>query len=70
MFALARQGLMNENQVIISLVTLTLFVPCLASFFMMIKERGVKTAVLMMVLIIPFALLVGGTLNFILNFFK
>jgi ferrous iron transport protein B len=45
-------------------------VPCLASFFMMIKERGIKTAVLMMALIIPFALLVGGILNFILNFFK
>ena len=70
MFALARQGLMNENQIIVSLVTLTLFVPCLASFFMMIKERGIKTAVLMMALIIPFALLVGGILNFILNFFK
>jgi len=70
MFALARQGLMNENQIIVSLVTLTLFVPCLASFFMMIKERGIKTAVLMMALIIPFALLVGGTLNFILNYFK
>lgn len=66
LFDLARQGLLNENQVIISLVTLTLFVPCLASFFMMVKERGLKTAVLMMVLIIPFALLVGGILNQIL----
>jgi ferrous iron transport protein B len=43
MFDLARQGLMNENQVIVSLVTLTLFVPCLANFFMIIKERGMKT---------------------------
>lgn len=67
MFDLARQGLMNENQVIVSLVTLTLFVPCLANFFMMIKERGVKTALLMITLIIPFALLVGGALNFLLN---
>lgn len=67
MFDLARQGLMNENQVIVSLVTLTLFVPCLANFFMMIKERGIKTAVLMVVLIIPFAIFVGGTLNLILN---
>ena len=67
MFDLARQGLLNENQAIISLVTLTLFVPCLANFFMIIKERGVKTAALMMALIIPFALLVGGALNFILN---
>ncbi len=67
MFELARQGLLNENQAIISLVTLTLFVPCLANFFMIIKERGAKTAALMMALIIPFALLVGGALNFILN---
>ena len=67
MFELARQGLLNENQAIISLVTLTLFVPCLANFFMIIKERGMKTAALMMALIVPFALLVGGALNFILN---
>jgi len=67
MFDLARHGLLNENQVIISLVTLTLFVPCLANFFMIIKERGMRTAALMMALIIPFALLVGGALNFILN---
>lgn len=67
LFDLARQGMMNENQVIVSLVTLTLFVPCLANFFMMVKERGIKTAFLMMALIIPFALLVGGLLNFILH---
>jgi ferrous iron transport protein B len=69
MFDLARQGLLNENQVIVSIVTLTLFVPCIANFFMIIKERGVKTAVLMIVLIIPFALLAGGMLNLILNLF-
>lgn len=67
MFALARQGLLNENQVIISLVTLTLFIPCLANFFMIVKERGMKTALFMTALIIPFALLVGGALNFILH---
>ena len=67
MFDMARQGLLNEKQVIVGLVTLTLFVPCLANFFMIIKERGLKTAVLMMVLIIPFALLVGGLLNLILS---
>ena len=67
MFAMARQGLLSENQVIVGLVTLTLFVPCLANFFMMAKERGLKTAVLMMALITPFALLVGGVLNLILK---
>lgn len=67
MFDLARKGLLNENQVIISLVTLTLFVPCLANVFMIIKERGLKTAFAMMSLIIPFALCIGGILNFVLN---
>jgi ferrous iron transport protein B len=67
MFTMAKQGLLNENQVIVSLVTLTLFVPCLANFFMITKERGVKTALLMMAFIFPFALLVGGLLNFLLN---
>ncbi len=67
LFDLAKQGFLNENQMIVSLVTLTLFVPCLAAFFMMIKERGLKTALLMMSLIIPFALLIGGVLNFVLS---
>jgi ferrous iron transport protein B len=67
LFAMARQGLLNENQVIVGLVTLTLFVPCIANFFMIVKERGIKTASLMMALIIPFALLIGGALNYILN---
>jgi ferrous iron transport protein B len=67
MFALSRQGLMDENQVIVGLVTLTLFVPCIANFFMIVKERGLRTALLMMGLITPFALLVGGALNFIVH---
>ena len=66
-FELARQGLLNENQITVSIITLTLFVPCLASFFMIIKERGLKTALWMFSLITTFALIVGGTMNFILN---
>jgi hypothetical protein len=34
---------------------------------MIVKERGPRTAFLMMALIIPFALLVGGALNYLLN---
>jgi len=66
-FDLARQGLLNENQITVSIITLTLFVPCLASFFMIIKERGLKTALWMFSLITTFALVVGGTMNFVLN---
>jgi ferrous iron transport protein B len=67
LFELSKQGLMNEDQVIVSIVTLTLFVPCLASFFMIIKERGMKTSLLMFGLITAFALLVGGGIHFVLS---
>ncbi len=67
LFEIAKQGLMTENQVIISIITLTLFVPCLASFFMIIKERGTRTAFLMFFLITTFALLIGGGVNFLLK---
>ena len=67
LFQLSKQGLLSTDQVIVSIITLTLFVPCLASFFMIIKERGTKTALLMFSLITTFALLVGGGVNFILK---
>jgi ferrous iron transport protein B len=49
------------------MVTMTLFIPCVANFFIMIKERGARTALLMTAFIVPFALLVGGALNFSLR---
>jgi ferrous iron transport protein B len=67
LFDLSKHGLLDENQIIVSIITLTLFVPCLANFFMIIKERGAKTALTMFVLITVFALLVGGSINFLLK---
>ncbi len=67
LFELSKRGLMNEHQVIVSIITLSLFVPCLASFFMIIKERGLKTSLLMFSLITVFALLVGGGIHLILS---
>jgi ferrous iron transport protein B len=57
----------DPNQLIVALVVITLFVPCLANFFVMIKERGAKTAFLMLAFIIPFSFLVGGVLRYILQ---
>jgi len=56
-------GLMDPRQAVVALITITLFVPCIANFFIMIKERGWKTAVAMFVFIFPFAFLVGGLAN-------
>ena len=63
-------GLLDPVQTLVSLVTLTLFVPCLAHFFMMIKERGARTTLIMLAVIVPTALTVGGILNWVLRTFN
>lgn len=68
LFALQQQGKLDHIQTVVSLVTITLFVPCIANLFMMIKERGLKAALWMTAFIFPFAVLVGGMVNFILRF--
>jgi ferrous iron transport protein B len=64
---LQRSGLLDHRQVIVSLVTMTLFVPCIANLLMIVKERGLKTAIWITLFIFPFAVLVGGGLNFVLK---
>ena len=48
-------------------VTITLFIPCIANFFMIVKERGWRTATAVAAFIIPFAVLVGAALNAVLG---
>ena len=64
LFSLAQEGQLNPNQVVVSLVTITLFVPCVANLLVMIKECGFRTALAIVAFIFPFAFLVGWVLNF------
>jgi ferrous iron transport protein B len=52
-----------EIEVVVALVTITLFIPCIANFFMILKERGFKTGMAMMGFILPFAFGVGAGVN-------
>lgn len=61
-------GSIDPVQLLIALVVITLFVPCLANFFVMLKEQGAKNAFLMAAFIIPYAFFVGGVLRVILRF--
>ncbi|MHB8080096.1 MAG: nucleoside recognition domain-containing protein [Candidatus Krumholzibacteriia bacterium] len=63
LYDLQRQGLLDGRQVVVSLVVITLFVPCIANFFVMIKERGLRTALAIAGVIVVIALGVGGALN-------
>ena len=69
LFILAKEGQLNSHQILVSLVTITLFIPCIAQFFMMIKERGLRKALWISAVIIPIAFGVGGMVNFLLNIF-
>lgn len=69
LFVLAKGGQLNSHQILVSLVTITLFIPCIAQFFMMIKERGLRKALVISAVIIPVAFGVGGMVNFLLNIF-
>jgi len=62
-FKLQEDGFLDPVQTVVALVTMTLFVPCIANFFMMVKERGFRAALAMTAFIFPFALAVGALLN-------
>jgi ferrous iron transport protein B len=67
LFSMATRGELTSHQMLISIITLTLFVPCLASFFMIIKERGLKVAIVVTLVVFFLAFFVGGMMNFILR---
>jgi ferrous iron transport protein B len=67
LYDLHATGLLSGIQLTVAAVTLTLFVPCVAQFAMMLKERGARTTLAVVAFIIPFAFLVGFVLNLLLT---
>jgi len=67
LYALAREGRLDAVQALVAAVTITLFIPCIANFFMIVKERGWRTALAVAAFILPFAVGVGAALNFVLR---
>ncbi|HZY04462.1 MAG TPA: ferrous iron transport protein B [Anaeromyxobacteraceae bacterium] len=56
-------------EVTVALVTITLFIPCIANFFMILKERGWKTGLAIAGFILPFSVGVGATVNLLMRRF-
>jgi ferrous iron transport protein B len=59
---------LTGTQIVVAASALTLFLPCIAQFLMMKKERGWGTALAISAFIFPFAFLMGGILYHLLNF--
>ncbi|HEY7724458.1 MAG TPA: ferrous iron transporter B [Anaeromyxobacteraceae bacterium] len=52
-----------EVEVVVALVTITLFIPCIANFLMIVKERGWRTGAAVAGFILPFSVAVGAVVN-------
>lgn len=67
LFDLFRNGQLTPVQGLVGMVAITLFIPCLANFLVIIKERGLKTAFWIVMFIIPFSVLFSSLLNLFLK---
>lgn len=61
---------LTPDQILVSLVTITLFVPCIAAMMIMLKERSKFEAVAIWISSWVIAFLTGGALYFILSTFS
>lgn len=66
LYDLQNKGLLDGRQLTVAAVTLTLFIPCIAQFLMMYKERGWKVSVSIFVLVSLIAFGSGYLLNQVL----
>ncbi|HEX3528624.1 MAG TPA: nucleoside recognition domain-containing protein [Thermoanaerobaculia bacterium] len=55
--------LLSPHQIFVAMITITLFMPCVANFLMIGKEHGFKVAWGMAGFIFPFAFLTGGLIH-------
>jgi ferrous iron transport protein B len=69
LFAMALAGQLNSTQVVVSLIVITLFVPCVANVMMIIKEYEGQVALGVCGTVFPVAFLVGGLVRWILQTF-
>jgi ferrous iron transport protein B len=63
LFDLQTGGLLDPVQLTVAAVTLTLFVPCVAQFLVMQKERGWRTSLAIFFLVTGLAFATGWALN-------
>jgi ferrous iron transport protein B len=63
LFALAGAGALSAEQVLVSLVVVTLFIPCFATILMIVREHGARVAAAVVAFVFPFAILAGGLLH-------
>ncbi|MFO7692654.1 MAG: ferrous iron transporter B [Vicinamibacterales bacterium] len=67
LFQMSKAGQLDGVQAVVALTVMTLFVPCVANFLMMIKEQGLKAALGILGVVTVIALGTGAVLNTVLR---
>jgi ferrous iron transport protein B len=67
LFQLAHSGQLTGAQSVVALTVMTLFVPCVANFLMIVKERGARIGFGILAFITPVAVFTGAGLNYVLT---
>lgn len=67
LFDLARSGQLTAVQSVVALTVMTLFIPCVANFLMIVRERGLRVSLAMLAFITPIAVMTGAGLNYVLR---
>lgn len=64
---MVKRGELSSIQVMVSIIVITLFVPCISNVMAMIKELKLKKALIMVFVITSTAFLIGGVINHLLR---
>lgn len=66
-FDIYGRGLMDNLQAFVATMVMTLFVPCVANTFVIIKERGLLVGLAIVCFVVVYAITAGGILNVVLR---
>jgi ferrous iron transport protein B len=69
LFEMAKDHALSVQQLVAAMIVMTLFVPCIANFFVIIKEQGTRKAFAILAFITPFAITVGAIVGWALRTF-
>jgi len=58
-----------EIQIVVALVTVTLFLPCIANFIVLLRERGLRVGLAIAAFVLPFSFGTGALVNVLMRRF-
>ena len=65
-----KAGHLTPNQTVIALTVITLFIPCVANFLVMLKERGRRAGLAIAGFIIAYSFGIGFVMNMVFRLAK